>query len=165
MLGFIIALLLGFTTRLFVWPPTDSPVHVDAIVALAGNPPQLNAKKALSLSADGYARVAVLSLGGDPPAPCLKAPRNVTVVCFEPNPIDTRGEAEYVTRLVKLRHWHRLMVVSTRTQVTRARLLFKRCTSAKLVMVPASVRASQLITRVAYEWAALFKALFVKTNC
>lgn len=165
LIAIVIALFLAVTARLFVWPSTSSPATADAIVALAGNPPQLNAKKAVSLSADGYAPVVVLSVGGDPPAPCLKGPTSVKVLCFEPNPIDTRGEAEYVARLAKLHHWHKLIVVSAVPQTTRARLMFKRCTNATLLLVPAGVRASQFVSRVVYEWGALLKALFVNTSC
>ncbi|MBV8462716.1 MAG: YdcF family protein [Acidimicrobiales bacterium] len=165
---FLILLVLFFvvgTARLFLWPPTDQPQRSDAVVALGGDPGQLRAKQALSLARQGYAPVAVISLGGTAPAPCPTAPPHVSVICFRADPLDTRGEAEFVGRLVAARHWHRIMVVSERTQTTRARLLFERCTDVHLAMVPVTDPSSHLLYDVVYEWGALGKALLLERSC
>jgi uncharacterized SAM-binding protein YcdF (DUF218 family) len=162
-LGFVFVVLA--TPRLFVWPPTDKPTKVDAIVALGGDPGQLRAKEALSLARQGYAPVAVVSLGGQKAAPCPHPVPGVELICFRADPLDTRGEAEYVSRLVARRHWHRIIVVSERSQATRARMLFKRCTPAQLVMVPVTDPRIRLPYDVAYEWGALVKALTVARTC
>lgn len=161
---FLLFLVVG-TARLFLWPPTDQPVHADAVVALGGDAGQLRAKKALELARQGYAPVAVVSLGGNPPAPCPQPVPRVELICFRASPLDTRGEAEYVGRLVAARHWHRIIVVSERTQATRARLLFKRCTGAQLVMVPQADPPSHLLYDIVYEWGALAKAMVVNRTC
>jgi DUF218 domain len=160
-----LALFVVATARLFLWPPTDQPVRVDAVVALGGDPGQLRAKKAVALAGMGYAPVAVVSLGGDPPAPCPHPVVGVQVICFRADPLDTRGEAEYVARLVAARHWSRIIVVSERSQATRARMLFERCTSAQLVMVPVTDPTSHLLYDVVYEWGALLKALIIERSC
>ncbi len=164
-LGALIVLVLVASARLFVWPPTDRPVPADAVVALGGDPGQLRAKQALSLARSGYAPVVVVSLGGTRAAPCPRAPAGITVICFRPDPLDTRGEAEFVGRLAAARHWSTLIVVPERSQTTRARLLFKRCTDARLVMVPVTDSTLHLPLDVAYEWAALAKALVVHRSC
>jgi uncharacterized SAM-binding protein YcdF (DUF218 family) len=158
-------LFAAATARLFLWPPTDEPVRADAVVALGGDPGHLRAKKAMALAEQGYAPVAVISLGGEPPAPCPHPVPGVQVDCFRADPLDTRGEAEYVGRLVATRHWGRIIVVSERSQATRARMLFKRCTGAQLVMVPVADPIGHLAYDVAYEWAALAKALVVYRSC
>jgi len=157
--------LVVATARLFLWPPTDRPVRVNAVVALGGDPGQLRAKKAVALATAGYAPVAVISLGGNPPAPCPRPVAKVEILCFRADPLDTRGEAEYVGRLVTTRHWHRIIVVSERTQATRARLLFKRCTDAQLVMVPVEDPPNHLLYDLVYEWGALTKALTLDRSC
>ena len=165
---FVILLVLFFvvgTARLFLWPPTDQPVKSDAVVALGGDPQQLRAKLALSLAEKGYAPVAVVSLGGTTPVPCPRAPARVMLICFRADPLDTRGEAEYVGRLVAARHWHRIIVVSERTQATRARMLFERCTGAQLVMVPVQDPSNHLLYDTFYEWGALGKALLFDRAC
>jgi uncharacterized SAM-binding protein YcdF (DUF218 family) len=161
----VVVLVVAASSRLFVWSPIDAPQHVDAIVALGGDPGQRRAEEAITLARAGYAPVAVISLGGNPPAECPKGPRRVQVMCFRPNPLDTRGEAEYVTRLAARRHWRRLIVVSERSQATRARMLFKRCTTAQVLMVPVDDPLTHLPYDVAYEWGALAKALLLHRTC
>lgn len=160
----VVALFLGATARLFVWPPTDRPTRVDAVISLGGDPGQRRAHKAVALAAAGFAPVAVVSRGSAI-YPCPPAPRGVQVVCFLPNPVDTRGEAEFAAKLAARRHWTRLMVVPENSQSTRARLLFERCTSARLFVVPVPDRAWHLPLDVAYEWGALAKALVLKRSC
>jgi len=161
---FLLALFLAVTARLFVWPPSDRPTRADAVVALGGDPGQLRAKEAVQLARSGYAPIVVVSLGGGG-ARCPAAPGSVRVVCFHANPLDTRGEAEYVARLVRRNHWRKIIVVPERSQTTRARLLFERCTNADLEMVPVADRGFRLVVDVAYEWGALLKALVWKTSC
>jgi uncharacterized SAM-binding protein YcdF (DUF218 family) len=160
----LIALFLAATARLFVWPPTDPPVRVDAVVALGGDPGQRRAHEAIDLVRAGFAPVAVISLGGNPAVACPPH-HGVAVICFRANPLDTRGEAEHVAALARRRHWTQLIVVSERSQATRARILFKRCTSVHLHMVPIADPASHLPYDVAYEWGALVKALILERSC
>ena len=166
----VLALLAGVvfavaTARLFLWPPTDAPAHVDAILALGGDPGQLRAKQAVSLAESGYAPVVLVSLGGYPPAPCPRAKAGIEVVCFRANPLDTRGEVEFATREAARHHWTSMLMVPERSQATRARLLFRRCSDLRLLVVPVSAHGVVLLFNVAYEWAALTKAFIVHTSC
>ncbi len=162
----LLVVLFPFATaRLFVWPPTDNPTRVDAVVALGGDAGELRAKKAISLVRAGYAPVAVISLGGKKAVPCPKPVHHVSIVCFRADPLDTRGEAEFVSGLVARRHWTRIIVVSERSQATRARMLFKRCTPIQLVMAPVQDPSNNLPYDVVYEWGALTKALVVNRSC
>jgi len=161
----VVGLFSLATARLFVWSPTDSPTRVDAVVALGGDPGQRRAHQAIALVREGFAPVAVISLGGVHAVACPAHPETVKVICFRADPLDTRGEAQYVARLARRRHWDQLIVVSERSQATRARLLFTRCTAAHLHMVPVSDPISHLPYDIAYEWAALVKALVVHRSC
>jgi len=158
-------LFLAATARLFVWPPTDRPARVDAVVALGGDPGQLRAEQAIRLARGGAAAVVVVSLGGQTPAPCPAPVVGLSILCFRARPLNTRGEAEYVAGLAARHRWTRLIVVSERSQATRARLLFRRCTSATLLMVPVEDPGGRLLYDVTYEWAALMKALVVVRAC
>ncbi len=161
----VITLFLAATARLFIWPPTDPPTRVDAVVALGGDPGQRRAHEAIALVSSGFAPVAVISLGGRPAVACPPHAHTVRVICFRADPLDTRGEAEYVSRLARQRHWDQLIVVTERSQTTRARLLFKRCTAVHLHMVPVSDPVSHLPYDVAYEWGALVKAIVLERSC
>ena len=164
-IGAAVVVLLVATPRLFVWPPTDPPSHADAVVALGGDPGQLRAKSAIQLARSGYAPVAVISLGGAKAVSCPHPRSTVQLICFRADPLDTRGEAEYVAGLVARRHWHRIIVVSERSQATRARMLFERCTPVQLEMVPVADPRGRLPYDVAYEWGALLKALVLERGC
>ena len=109
--GVCVGLFVVASARLFVWPPTDRPVHADAVVALGGDPGQLRAQKAIALVRAGYAPEALISLGGTVEAPCPHPEPAVRVVCFRADPLDTRGEAEYVGREAARNHWTTLIIV------------------------------------------------------
>jgi uncharacterized SAM-binding protein YcdF (DUF218 family) len=161
----VVVVVVAATARLFVWSPIDAPTRVDAVVALGGDPGQRRAHYAIALVRSGFAPLAVISLGGHPAVSCPHPGRRVRVICFRANPLDTRGEAQYVAALARRRHWDQLIVVPERSQATRARLLFERCTSARLHMVPVNDPLSRLPYDVVYEWAALTKALLLQRSC
>jgi uncharacterized SAM-binding protein YcdF (DUF218 family) len=166
----LIVLVLGVvfvaaSARLFLWPPTDAPARVDAILALGGDPGQLRAKQGVALAEAGYAPLVIVSLGGYPPDPCPTANPPVHVTCFRANPLNTRGEVEYATRLAHANHWTSLLLVPQRDQATRARMLFRRCSDVHLVVVPISSHGTTLLFNLAYEWASLAKAFVVHTGC
>jgi uncharacterized SAM-binding protein YcdF (DUF218 family) len=161
----IVVLFPLATARLFIWPPTDRPTRADAVVALGGDTGQLRAQQAIRLAEEGYAPVAAVSLGGVRAVPCPKPVPGVKIICFRADPLSTRGEAEYASRLAAQHHWHRIIVVSERSQATRARLMFKRCTAVQLEMVPVTDPRSGLLRDVIYEWGALAKALVLVRSC
>ena len=163
--GVAAVLFVAASARLFVWPPSDRPVHADVVVALGGDPGQLRAQKAIALVRAGYAPEALVSLGGTVEAPCPHPVPTVRIVCFRADPLDTRGEAEYVAREAGRHHWTTLLVVPGTTQATRARLLLERCTDARLVIVPQSGSSSRVPLAVLYEWGALAKALVLQRHC
>jgi uncharacterized SAM-binding protein YcdF (DUF218 family) len=149
---------------LFVWPATDRPQRVDAIVSMDGDDEAAREAKAVSLAKQGYAPVLLFSQGAFRSTPCPKVPRT-TVVCFEPVPGRTVGEVEWAARYARAHRWHSLMIVPGRAQATRARLLMERCFSGRIVVVPAGVPLLHLPYQVVYEWGALVKALLVDTGC
>lgn len=160
-----VVLVVAASARLFVWPPTDRPVRADAVVALGGDPGQLRAQKAISLVRAGYAPEAVISLGGVPAVSCPHPVPAVRIVCFRADPLDTRGEAEYIGALAARNRWSTLILVPGTTQATRARMLVERCTDARVVVVPQPGATSRLPLAVAYEWGALAKALLFQRHC
>ena len=161
----VVVLFPVATARLFIWPPTDQPTRADAVVALGGDTGQLRAQQALRLAREGYAPVAAISLGGVRAVSCPKPVPGVKIICFRADPLTTRGEAEYASRLAAEHHWDRIIVVSERSQATRARLLFKRCTAVQLEMVPVTDPRPNLLFDVTYEWGALAKALVLVRTC
>jgi hypothetical protein len=152
------------TARLFVWPAQGMPSRVDAIVMLDSPGHPLNA--AVRLAAQYRVPFLVVSQGT--PAsrdPCPRAPPRVTLICFHPTPPTTQGEAEFVGRLAKNHHWHSVAIVAITPQDSRARLRVARCFPGRLYVVTVPVRLSIWPYQIAYEWAALVKALVVQRGC
>jgi hypothetical protein len=164
-LGIALVVFVAASLALFVWPPTDQPRHVDAILSLNG--PNEGARQALavSLAEKGYASTLIFSRGGYArDTPCPKVPR-ISVVCFVDVPNDTRGEARWAGRYAERHHLHSLMIVPGRPQVTRARLLMERCFSGQIVVVPASEPLLRFPLDVFHEWFGLAEALLIDRSC
>lgn len=158
-------LVVGFATvtmRLLIWPIQGVPAKASAIVLFAG--PGDRMPVALRLAEEHKAPVLVVSQGHlGYGGPCPPATPGVRTICFEPNPGDTRGEAEYVGQLAKRYGWSSLILVVTPMQAVRAQLIVARCFSGPTYVATASV--GDWPYQVAYGWAALVKAVFTHRSC
>jgi hypothetical protein len=96
---------------------------------------------------------------------CAPKIPHVTVICFDPNPPTTRGEAEFAGRLAARYHWHSIIVVATTPQDTVARIRVSRCFSGKIYVVNAPLSKRDRLYEVAYYWGATVEALFLQRSC
>ncbi len=152
------------SARLFVWPAEGMPAHVSAIVMLAGPGDRLPV--ALRLAREHRAPMVVVSQGWQGyGGPCPSPTPGVRLICFDPDPGNTRGEAQFVGRLAQRYHWHSVVLVTAREQDTRARIRMGRCFSGSIYVVAASLPLSNMPYQVAYEWGALFKSLVLQRAC
>ena len=149
---------LALSAVLFVWPKTNAPRKVDAIVALGGT--NANLTKGLKLASEGYAPTLLISTPD--PSACGYSIPGVSIICFQPSPATTQGEARYVAKLASRRHWRQIIVVSGMAQTLRARLRFERCYRGTALFDPAG---SVTVADVIYEWGALAKALTIQRGC
>ncbi len=154
----------GATAWLFIWPDQGMPSRVDAIVMLDSRGGALNV--AVRLAAQHRAPFLVVSQG-NPVArdPCPRPVSGVVLICFNPTPATTQGEAEFVGRLARKYHWHSIAVVAITPQDSRARLRVERCFPGQIYMVTAPIRLSTWPYQIVYEWGALIKALFIQRGC
>jgi uncharacterized SAM-binding protein YcdF (DUF218 family) len=158
----IVALFIGFTARLFVWPDLNAPVHADAIVVLGGEGDRIG--EGLALAKEGYSHLLVLSLGRI--QQCVPSTRQTTIRCFHANPLSTRGEARAIASLATQLHLHRIILVVSTPQATRARLRVGRCYPGQILVTGVSPGGPlHWVAALAYEWGALFKALVLQTRC
>jgi uncharacterized SAM-binding protein YcdF (DUF218 family) len=161
----------GLTARLFIFPVSGMPAHVDAIVMMAG--PGDRFRTALRLAAQHRAPVLAISSGNRGPSgaggtfsgPCAPQIPGVRVICFNPNPDTTQGEAEYAARLARQYHWHSVALVTITPQDSRARLRMERCFSGHVYVMTAPTSARYWPYELAYEWAATVKALTINRSC
>lgn len=165
----LIVLLIAFSTataRLFIWPDRGMPARVSAIVMLNGTGNRFDT--ALRLAWHHRASFLVISRGS--PAfghgsACAPAIPQVKVICFDPSPATTRGEAEFVDRLAEQYHWKSLVLVTTTPQDSRARLRMERCFTGPVYVMTAALPLSSWPYEIAYEWAAIVKAFIFQRGC
>jgi uncharacterized SAM-binding protein YcdF (DUF218 family) len=157
---------------LFEWPRADAPPpKADAVVVLSG---ARNARldPALRLVERGVAPVLAISGTGHDPR-WRKARRlcrlgrvdGARVLCFEPVPFSTRGEARAIARIAQERGWSRVVVVTSTFHVTRTRMLFRRCYRGQLWVVGAPSPWWRLPDEWVYETGKLAVQLTAERGC
>jgi uncharacterized SAM-binding protein YcdF (DUF218 family) len=156
---------IAASARLFVWPARDQPSRADAILVLGGDGARLD--RGVMLAKERYAPVLLVSQRDREyvPSGCAPRIRGVELVCFQPNPISTQGEARYVARLASKRHWRRIIAVTSTPQDTRARVRLKRCYRGQLLVVTVHPSFFSWARDILYEWGGLMKALVWQTSC
>jgi uncharacterized SAM-binding protein YcdF (DUF218 family) len=160
----LVGTLGAATGRLFVWPAQGMPAHVDAIVVLGGPGDRLG--KGLELAHQDRAPVLAISEGlWVPPSLCRARGHVPKVICFQPEPATTQGEAQFAGGLAKKYHWRSMILVTTPDQDTRARIRFGRCFSGHVYVVTTPLPASQWLYEIAYQWGATFKAEVLQRGC
>jgi hypothetical protein len=163
-LAVTVMVFAAVTAWVLVWPAQGAPPRVSAIVMLAG--PGDRMPVALELARQHRAPVLVVSRGWmGYSGPCPPPVAGVRTICFDPNPGDTRGEAEFVGRLAAREGWHSLLVVASRPQAIRAQLIVGRCFSGQSYLATAPLPASSWPYEIAYGWGSLFKAEFLVRSC
>ena len=166
LLALLVLAFVGLSVIFFVWTPfaNEQPRRVDAIVVLAGSRTRLpvalelfhrRVAPALAVSEDAHDKRRRRL--------CRQPPRGV--VCFLAAPYSTQGEARAVARLARERDWHSLAVVSSRFHLFRVRLLFRRCTGARIELVPAPVIWWTWPLAIGSEWAKLAVAETTRRSC
>ncbi|SDP52641.1 Uncharacterized SAM-binding protein YcdF, DUF218 family [Arthrobacter sp. ok909] len=87
---------------------------------------------------------------------------NADVICFRPPDLDTRGEAEAISRLIEANGWRSVTVVTSSYHVTRAGRLIRQCTTADVQMVAShpDLDFIQWIRRFVIETGGLIDASF-----
>lgn len=156
------------TALLLVWPQQGMPARVDAIVMLNGPGDRLDT--ALNLGWERKAPVLVISRGSSyfghgsvcaPPMP------DVRVICFDPNPSTTQGEAEFIGRLASRYHWRTVVMVTITPQITPGRIWLGRCLppGTTVYAVAAPLRASAWPPLLVYEWGSIINAEVFHRSC
>jgi uncharacterized SAM-binding protein YcdF (DUF218 family) len=157
---------------LVVLEPTENKVQrVDAILVLG--PPDVDGRTAAAyaLAARHYAGTVVVSVESDLQQQGKYACRNLNptyqVICFQPVPKTTLGEAREIRALAAEHHWNSIIVVTSKYHVSRARLIVQRCLPGKKVLVvasPGTPSAAGWAYQFAYQSAGFVKA-FLHGGC
>jgi uncharacterized SAM-binding protein YcdF (DUF218 family) len=161
----LVALLVVAGLSMYVWlsrSRDDAPQHADAVIVLAGAHDGRE-KYGLEVARQVSAGTLVLS---DPYRPddavmrraCAGAHQGVTVLCERPAPTTTRGEALMARSLASERHWNRIVVVSWRYHLPRARLIFSQCFSqAPGAVLMRAVPSDGQMSLLEWEYVSLYQ--------
>jgi uncharacterized SAM-binding protein YcdF (DUF218 family) len=161
---------VGATLYLFVLPPTDAPGQADAVVVLSGGRDS-RLEPAVRLVERKVAPVLVISGAGYDPEwqtarhLCAGGASGYRVVCFDPHPYSTHGEAEAIARLARANGWTRLDVVTSRYHVFRAGMLVRRCYHDHLAMIGTPSPFLTTLSAIFTEWAKLVYQLTIQRSC
>jgi uncharacterized SAM-binding protein YcdF (DUF218 family) len=167
--GLALAWLVA-TAVLFVWPSTDSPGRADAVVVLSGGR-DTRLDPALRLMQQHVAPLLVISGPGydarwkKARALCAHGARGFRVLCFDPKPYSTRGEARGIARLARHHGWKTIDVITSRYHVFRARLIIGRCYHRRLRMIGASYSWTDAPVSWLSEWGKLLVQVTVQRSC
>jgi len=171
MLLAILMVITALTYRLFVWPETDSPSRVDAVVVFAGGNGERQEQGRRLVNA-GIAPVLVISHGGRPQskkyALCKRRSTEISVICLDPKPPTTNGEARAFAALAQERGWRSLAVVTSTIHVRRASMLLARCHGGDIYTVATPLTNEyrhEMAPQVLHEWGGLLAALTVRRDC
>lgn len=159
--GLVVWALVGLP--FFVFPATDPvPAHADVVLVL-GPPVSERVEVAERLLAEHHADTALISVPYDwvPPeteALCARP----HVICFDPEPRTTRGEARAFRRFAEEHHWTSAIVTTMPAHIARARAIVRRCYGGRLAMVPdAEGPFGGWPYQYAYQTAATVKSWFL----
>jgi uncharacterized SAM-binding protein YcdF (DUF218 family) len=162
----VLAVFAIGTARLFVWPAQGMPARVDAIVMMNGPGRRLQAAQQLAWA---HRAPMLLVSRGSPRwgqgSACAGRIPAVTVICFDPDPSTTRGEAEFAGRIASRYHWHSVALVTTPDQATRARIRMERCFSGQVYVITTPLPGPQWPGAIGYEWVSILKALVLQRAC
>lgn len=150
----------------YVRPQIDALRHADAVFVLGGYD-YGRYPYGMSLAGAGWAPTLVISNPNGPKDPwlhkyCATQHPEFRLVCFMPEPNRTRGEARELGRLAAENGWRTVIVVTARTQISRARYILQRCFEGELIMseIPTPVPGPRLITEYFYQSAGYLRAFF-----
>jgi len=142
-LGLVVVVLgglWGIAAGVLVQAATDTAHPADALVVFAGGRGE-RLSKALVLVQQHVAPVLVISNGRDgrwqAANQLCASRRRFEVLCPQPAPDTTRGEARMVRDLAARRGWRSVVVVTSTYHARRAQLLLGRCFDGQLQIVAA----------------------------
>jgi hypothetical protein len=151
---------------LYVAPQADEPEHADVLFVLG--PPDQRIDYAERLMQQGYAPMLAVSVpvGKNGRYAICAAQHTYRVICFNPDPFTTQGEARALRDLSDRYEWKSADVLAAQYHVTRARVIVRRCFTGDLhMMADRSGLPLISLTNATYSWVHQYiyqTAAFVK---
>ncbi len=160
---------LAACLRLYVFPAHDEPRDVDAVYVI-GPPTDARMAVAEDMIARGMSDTLVISLVEDDARDRARWKRAAelcdsageqpfSVLCSQPDPFTTRGEARWLRALADERGWESAAVITITPHLTRARVIMRRCWDGDIAYVDSGERLAPWywLYHFAYQSAAFVK--------
>jgi uncharacterized SAM-binding protein YcdF (DUF218 family) len=154
-----------FSALLFVFPTVGVPTRVDAIVVLGGEGGRLDLGEQLAHQDKASYLLLSRGLPWIPDGLCGGRVGPARVICFQPKPDTTRGEAEGASKIARNYGWSSMVLVTEQDQVWRAHLRFQRCYSGRIYGVSVPVPWDSWPYAILYQWAGTAKAEIYQRGC
>jgi hypothetical protein len=158
----IFAAYLAVTAVYFVDPSRGTVRNPQAVIVLNGYGNRLG--RGVAIARTDHVHTVVVSVPSE--ANCPQPIHGLRVMCFEPNPASTQGEARSLAKMADHYGWSRLLMVVGTTQLTRARLRIERCYAGQIALTGVDPQGFLgWVHYVAYDEAAMVKALIWQRGC
>lgn len=166
----LLVLVVATFARWFIWPSMDQPVSADAVVVFAGGIDGDRVDAAERLMRDEVAPVLVISTGNDQwrrsdslNRLCSVGSPDFDVICIQPEPDTTIGEAVAFAEVSEARGFEDLVVVSSEWHLHRSNRWLQRCFDGTTQVVGAPTPRSLDI--ISHEIAGTLHALILDRSC
>lgn len=155
-------------TSLVTRPRIDAIQPVDAVYVIG--PAEYRMEYARQLMADDVAPTLLVTVSVNPVTGEVYTkdfcdPADWEVICLQPEPYTTAGEAGELARLAAERGWDHVAVVTETAHVARTRLWMERCVPARVSVwaSPETRTPRQWVWAIAYQSGAWAKAQFQRS--
>jgi hypothetical protein len=161
-----VTVLVGLWVPFIGYPRSDAPGRSDVVFVLGGTNMGHRVRYGANLIRKGYAPYLVISRA-HPDSRCEEFAdlAGTEMECDRPEPFTTQGEARLITRLAAEHGWRSITVITSRDQITRARIRLRRCWKGPLRVIAVPTPAVSILYSTIYETAALVKAETLQRGC
>ncbi len=157
----------------YVRPQVDPLERADAVFVIGGYDSASRYSFGVDLAEDGWAPNVVLSAPANErwmaqwcvyfkPHPPLASIR-----CVTPVPGTTMGEGRELRRLAQENGWRKVIIVTHRSHISRARFILGRCFNGELIVVdfPTRMSLAQWAFQYVYQTFGYAKAILSDRDC
>ena len=162
-----VLVIAGLVGSIWLGRIKEDPLQrADAVVVLGG---AHDGREAYGLQVARQISARALVLSDPYPAndstmrrACSGPQGGITIICRRPVPATTRGETVQVREMATEQHWERIVVISWRYHLPRARLIFSQCFSNRPdAVIMRAVPRNDPDSLAEWEWISLYQEFAV----
>lgn len=158
----VLSVWATLATAAFRYPRIDPPAETDAYYLLA-SPGGKAALETVDTWLPPNKRLLISATPIQMTEPLYQqtcADKARSVICVEPLPATTQGEAQNLERVAQEEGWQSVTVITHRSHITRSRILMERCFDREVRMTAVDVERGKRtwLRALLYESGAMVKA-------